>query len=156
MIKALIVISIIQFAVIMMLFGKLSDIENSLDRPAAPPAVGTNASPFRQNPVQAGTGIQEERLRAIIREELGAELAELSNGERAVAVSPALPPQDRMPAEQEQVLQQIEFFSSVGRISTSEMQKLQMDIAKLDPASRTAALQELNRALNSGRLEGRL
>ncbi len=154
MTRALIVISIVQVAAIIMLFGKLSDIEKSLDRPVTPQSVSTQPSPFQRNPVQAGTVIDEERLRSIIREELGAELGQLSNGERA-AVPPA-PPQDRMQAEQQQVLQQIQYFSSVGRISTAEMQKLQMDIAKLDAASRTAALQELNRALNSGRLDGRL
>ncbi len=153
MTRALIVISIVQVAAIIMLFGKLSDIEKSLDRPVTPQSVSTQPSPFQRNPVEAGTVIDEERLRSIIREELGAELGQLSNGERAAVPAP---PQDRMQAEQQQVLQQIQYFSSVGRISTAEMQKLQMDIAKLDAASRTAALQELNRALNSGRLDGRL
>ena len=121
MTRALIVLSIVQIAAIIMLFGKLSDIEDSLDRPVVPAAVGSNASPFGRSPVQAATGIDEQQLRLIIRDELGAELAGLADGERAVA--PALPPQETLQAEHQQVLQQIEYFSSVGRISTSEMRK---------------------------------
>jgi hypothetical protein len=61
-----------------------------------------------------------------------------------------------MEARHEQVSQQLEYYVSIGSISNAEMQRLQMDIAKLDAKGRTEMLRELTRALNSGRLEGQL
>ncbi len=158
MVRVLLAISILQIAAILLLYGKLSDIQHSLDRPAVAPITDNRSSPFRQQPMQTGGGIDEDRLRAIIREELSAELGQLSRGESTVTTSPAPVARDAEEAKRQraQVFDQIDYFSSVGRISDVEMQKLQMDIARLDPAARTEALRELTRAINSGRLEGRL
>ena len=159
--KILTAISILQIAAILLLYGKLADIEQSLERPvnAAPAATVISSTPMsRQDPVQHAAGIDEERLRYIIRDELRTELGQLSRGESAVATAPAPAPRDPVESERqrEQVFQQIEYYSSVGRISDAEMVKLQTDIARLDPAARTQALGALNRAMNSGQLEGRL
>ncbi len=156
MVRALFVFSILQFAAIMLLYTKLSGIEDGLARPASTAAASNSPSPFRQQPIEQGRNLDEERLRYIIRDELRSELAQLASEQPPVAEAPA--PRDPVEAEQQrvQVLQQIEYYSSAGRISDAEMQKLQMEIARLDPAARTEALRALTRAMNSGQLEGRL
>ena len=55
----------------------------------------------------------------------------------------------------ERVGQQIEYFSSVGHITDTEMGNLQTEIARLDQAGRREMLRKLTQALNSGAIEGR-
>lgn len=159
--KTLTVISILQIVAILLLFGKLANIEEIVGRSTpATVAVPLSSNPFQsaQNPVESTVYADESRLRQVIREELVAQLGQQAGFEARVnpAVTPGPGDSAEIERRREQVFQQLEYFSSVGRISDSEMAKLQMDIAKLDAAGRTAALAELSRALNSGSLEGRL
>jgi len=100
----------------------------------------------------------EDRLRQIIREELGAELDRRSEPDKQMdpVIASSSTDETEIEYQRELVAQQLEYYASVGSISDADMQKLQMDIAKLDDAGRTEMLRELMRALNSGRLEGRL
>lgn len=101
--------------------------------------------------------IDEERLRAILREELAQE----HNRPVATslpAASPA-PPHNPSAAELQQrdlVAQQIEAYRAMGTITDAQMQELQAAIAKLDAVSRKQMLGKLTRALNTGDIKGRL
>jgi hypothetical protein len=113
-------------------------------RPAA--AIASPVSP-------AAPSVDDERLRAIIREEL--ELAHVESAAR-----PPVTPRPRTPAadfERRAVIeQQIEAYRATGTITDAQMQELQADIAKLDDASRKQMMSKLLRALNSGDIKGRL
>jgi hypothetical protein len=100
----------------------------------------------------------EDRLRQIIREELHTELdREFQPGMQSELDSePDSGDRAELEYRRELVAQQLEHYASVGSISDADMQKLQIDIAKLDDAGRMEMLRELSRAFNSGRLEGRL
>lgn len=159
--KILTGIIILQFAAILLLYGKLASIEQFLSHPAPAGPVSpftSNVSQSRQAPVGFGEPQDEDRLRQIIREELAAQpglpIRSEAPGDSVIAAGPRNP--DEIEQQRKQVFQQLEYFTSFGRISEMEMQKLQSDIAKLDAAGRSEAMKELTRALNSGRLEGRL
>lgn len=161
--KALAVIALIQLAAIMVLLNKMAALENGMAAamntkqielqqeyasPAEPPINSEHANVL---PV-------EERLRRIIREELSIQLADLPRRDqpRDAAVATNSTSEAEMESQRELVSQQLEYYSSVGSISDLEMQRLQMEIAKLDEAGRKEMLGVLVRALSSGRLEGRL
>ena len=100
----------------------------------------------------------EDRLRQIIREELGAQLGRQPEPDNQMDSVIASSSTDRAETEyqRELISQQVEYYASVGSISDTDMQRLQIEIAKLDESSRKEMLRKLTRALNSGRLEGRL
>ena len=161
--KTITIISVVQIAAILLLFSKIVDIEEKLDRPAGVELGSSISGDWKRAaaPVDPGSNypsVSEDRWRQIVREELVAQLADLHAPERQAAASAVLPPADpmEMASRREFVAQQLQYFSSVGNITIAEMQQLQADIARLDPASRTEMLRELTRALNSGRLEGHL
>jgi hypothetical protein len=161
--KVLTVLSLMQIAAIVFLYGKLSDIDNNMNLPE-PAAEHTLASEnlsttYSQNSsYDAYLYPDEDRLRQIIREELSANLG--AQAGRETYTDPAVTAASTNAAEfeyrRETVSQQLDYFSSVGSISDADMQKLQRDIAKLDPAGRKEMIWKLTQALNSGRLDGRL
>ena len=109
-------------------------------RPATPIAASTVAP--------AAPSVDEDRLRAVIREELA-----------QLHVQRDAPPPRQRPVEPQQravVEQQIENYRGVGAITESQMQDLQADIAQLDDATRKQMMSKLIRALNSGDIKGRL
>lgn len=160
--KTLTAIGIIQLAAIFWLYTKIADLDHRLDHAPATvqqPAVSNSAgrAATSDNLADLDTVIDEGRLRQIIREELVAQFENRTLTDSQSARSAAAPVNPaEMETWREQISQQLEYYTSVGRISDSEMQQLQMDIAKLDAQGRTEMLRELTRALNSGRLEGRL
>ena len=161
--KILAAMGVLQIVAIILLYGKLVEIDGNLSRavvtqPATATSAGPTTAPTPQNVVSPGSLANEDKLRQIIREELTAQLGDSSRQDlRAeLPVAQASVNQFEIEQQREFVIQQLDYYSSVGNISDPEMQKLQMDIAKLDAAGRTEMLRELNRALNSGRLKGRL
>lgn len=159
--KTFIAISIIQLAAILLLYAEITNLDDSLQTVLAAEQQPVSVSDVTRLPTSddANAGvINEDRLRQIIREELVAHVENGSLPESQVSRSVASATVDplKMEARREQISQQLEYYVSVGRISDAEMQKLQIDIAKLDADGRTEMLRELTRALNSGRLEGRL
>jgi hypothetical protein len=100
----------------------------------------------------------EERLRAIIREELSREHIRPA---AAHDISPATPKPPRAPTaadlqQRDAIAQQIEIYRAAGTISETQMLELQSAIATLDDASRTQMMGKLMKALNSGDIRGRL
>ena len=161
--KTLIAIGIIQLAAISWLYTKIAALDDRLDHASAAPqqpALNNEAgrATISDNSTGSGTVISEDRLRQIIREELvdQFENQSLSQPQPSRFAEPAPVDPVEMEARREQISQQLEYYVSVGRISDAEMQKLQIDMAKLDAKGRTEMLRELTRALNSGRLEGQL
>ena len=160
--KTLIALSIIQFAAILLLYTRVADLDDRMTgSPAAQQAsVGSDVAgaPIPRNPVGTNDFTSEDRLRQIIREELTAHVENPSppGSQATQPKAPASVDPVEMEARREQISQQLEYYTSVGSISDAEMQQLQIDIARLDAKGRTEMLRELTRALNSGRLEGRL
>jgi hypothetical protein len=100
--------------------------------------------------------VDEERLRAILREELAQE--HIRPVQEPIQPDPARP-RTPSPAELQQrdvVAQQIEAYRGTGTITDAQMLELQADIAQLDAASRRQMLSKLTRALNTGEIKGRL
>ncbi len=161
--KILTVLGLVQIAAILFLYTKLADIDHRLDQSMAAgqrASVSDDSTESRTLSSSNDTSVyaDEDLLRQIIRDELSAQLDSRSGpGTRAGPVpASALVDKDEYKRRREQVAEQLSYYTSVGNISNAEMQKLQTDIARLDPASRKEMLMELNRALNSGRLEGQL
>lgn len=161
--KTLIAIGTIQLVAIFWLYAKIADFDDRLAHAAATtqaPTLAHITKPAAMSDMPAGTAtvIDEDRLRRIIREELVVQLGNQPSSPPTAAHSAAVTSADpvEMEARRKQLSQQLEYYVSVGSISDAEMQRLQIDIARLDAAGRTEMLRELTRALNSGRLEGQL
>ncbi len=158
-----IIVALIQFVVLVMIFLRVAAVEAELasikdaqhyqvrgDDPA------TTVEPARTS--QRDALVLEEQFRQIIREELSAHLRDSSAAAQRFDTPVTSAPIDtvQMQVRRDLVSQQIEYYSSVGQISDLDMQKLQTDIARLDPAGRREMMSRLVREMNSGRLEGRL
>ena len=161
--KILTILVLLQTCVLLLVFGKIVGIEDEM----TPTTLGAQNALVADDSVDAqpesnsnNTNLysNEERLRQIIREELDATLESRSEPDKQTDPVIASGPRDQTETERqrEQVAQQLEYYANVGRISDAQMQKLQMDIAKLDDAGRTEMLSRLSRAFNSETLEGRL
>jgi hypothetical protein len=100
----------------------------------------------------AASSVGEERLRAIVREELAR--LQSGNASSSVEAQPRNPSVDGQ--QREAVAQQIEGYRGAGTITDAQMQELQTNIAQLDEASRKQMMSKLIRALNSGEIKGRL
>jgi hypothetical protein len=111
------------------------------------------ANPIASTGSAAAPSSDEDRLRAIIREELGQ-----LHVERDAPPQVAPRPRDRSADLQQRanVEQQIETYRGSGAITEAQMQDLQADIAQLDDAARKQMMSKLIRALNSGDIKGRL
>jgi hypothetical protein len=124
------------------------------ERPAtsyAPPLSSASSAPSSD----AASSVGEERLRAIVREELARlQSSAQGNASSSVEAQPRNPSVDVH--QREAVAQQIEAYKGAGTITDAQMQELQTDIAQLDEASRKQMMSKLIRALNSGEIKGRL
>ena len=119
-------------------------------RPSTPDILP--ATTFSSRAAPAAPGLDERRLRAIVREELAPLKAPIDVP--PAAAPPASPPVDLR--QREVVAQQIEAYRAMGTITDLQMQELQAEIAQLDDASRKQLMSKLLRALNSGDIKGRL
>jgi len=100
--------------------------------------------------------VDEERLRALLREELAQEhIRPVEEPIPTDAVRPRTPSSAEL-QQRDGVAQQIEAYRATGTITDAQMQELQADIARLDAASRKQMLSKLTRALNTGEIKGRL
>lgn len=161
--KILTAIAIAQFAAILLLYSKIVDLEDRLKHSLVTEQNSTSSGYALRALASADTSgpnayAEEDRLRQIIREELAAQFGRqprpAAMGDHVAEAGQRDPVE--LEWQREQVFERLEYYSSVGKISDAEMQQLQIDIAKLSSADRSAALRELSRAINSGRLEGRL
>jgi hypothetical protein len=99
----------------------------------------------------------EERLRNVVREELGRLQGPPNTPSSASSVRRAHGRDEPIHLQQQQLIaQQIENYRAVGSITDEQMQELQVNIAQLDAESRREMMSRLIRALNSGELKGRL
>lgn len=160
--KTLKILGFVQTAILLLLFGKIIQLGKGEIE-----AVPAGQNTFGSAPFDASTTLgnatptyylDENQLRKIIREELRAQLEALPESNQYIDATVASNSinENEMEDRREQVFRQLEYYSSVGSISDLEMQQLQADVAKLDAASQKEALSQLTRAINSGRLNGRL
>jgi len=160
MTKILTALSLVQMVAIFLLYSMLVEIDSKITPKSAG---GQNASvshvgaddPFQEYSYDAYAYPDEERLRQIIREELGASSGNGSGQYAAPATTYASVDPAEFERRRDEVDQQLEYYASVGSISETDMQKLQANIAKLDEAGQKAMLSKLTHAMNSGRLDGR-
>lgn len=161
--KTLTVLILVQTAVLLVLFGKIVAIEKRVPVAEYKDQDALFIDAFDVLPADAYSSdsfsyANENQLRNIIREELAAQLESLSDSiKRAdVIAAPTSATRAYDPNQREQVAQKVDYYSTVGSISSVEMQKLQWEIAKLDVAGRREMLGRLVQAINSGALEGEL
>ncbi len=161
--KSLTVLGLVQTIILLFLLGKIVLFEEETTVAGHAEQNTLVSDDFTNTQSQSNSSDtyiypDEDRLRQIIREELAAQLDRRSGPDKQM--DPVIASSSTDNAEnqyqREQVAQQLEYHTSVGSISDMDMQKLQIEIAKLDEASRKEMLRKLTRALNSGRLEGRL
>lgn len=155
--SALLTLAVLQTAVLGYIALRVSAPTPPSEAPApaiaAPdPAVLPAAPPRTVN----GAAVTAEQVRAIVREEVRALVATAP-----AAASAAGPQSDSLtPEERRQravgVVQQIEYYRSVGNISPAQMHELQSRIATLDPRDRQPMLNRLVAAMNAGEIAGEL
>jgi hypothetical protein len=119
------------------------------DATAAQPAAAVSSA-------AGASRVDEERLRAILREELAQEHIRPMHEPIPTAPSPSRSPSTAELQQRDVVAQQIEAYRATGAITEAQMLELQADIARLDAASRRQMLSKLTRALNTGEIKGRL
>lgn len=160
--KTLTLLGLVQTALLLILLGKIVLFEQET---TAAGHAGQNTvvnDPFDSQPTNSDATaidyVDYDKLRQIIREESRAQLDSRSEADRQTeeAVASGSTSDAEYQYQRERVAQQLEYHTSVGSISDTDMQKLQGEIAKLDEAGRTEMLSKLTQAMNSGQLEGRL
>ena len=160
--KTLTILGLVQTALLLFLLGKIVLVDEETSVAARAEQNTLVSDPFDDASIDSHAAAMyysdEDQPRKIIREELAAQLGALSESgaQKQSAAVLELEDETAFQYQRELVAQQLEYHTSVGSISDMDMQKLQGQIAKLDKASRTQMLRKLTRALNSGRLEGRL
>lgn len=105
---------------------------------------------FSQEPVS------EARLREIVAQELKRVIGALAVADKetaAVEASQHIEPDTR---DATLVADEIQYHISVGTITQGDMESLQERIARLDPIRRKEMLRTLVKAMNDGRLDGRM
>ena len=167
-IKTLTVVVVVQTAVLLLLFVKVAAIDARMmaaddftGRAPVPGLIETRPDTGFSNERQSASVASfpnEQQLRQIIRDELIAHMdVQGQNDDRArPAVIRDAITESEYQDRRDRVGERINYFSSVGRISEAEMQRLQADIATLNKAGRREMLGRLTRALNSGELDGNL
>lgn len=160
--KTLTILSLLQTGILLILLGRFVLFEEQSTVPVDAEQSTLVSSPFDAPSTDGHASAvyypDENQLRKIVREELAAQLGTLSEANAQNDSAAVLEPVDeaKYQYQRELVAQQLNYHTSVGRISDTDMQKLQMEIAKLDEAGRREMLGKLTRAMNSGELDGRL
>ena len=158
------VICCIQFALLLMIYSKADAVSENLQIGNFPTSIESfPPSVARSNDqMSSGSGnefITEHGLRQIIQEELQSHIRNIDlNSSQEKTQPPAGHDVDEavMASRRDFVLGQLDFYSSVGTISSAEMAQLHRSIAELDQGGRREMMSRLNRALNSGALKGSL
>ena len=148
--RLLVALSLVQTACIVYLL-----VTSAASTTAAAPAATAAAMPADAYTVTSvAPALDEQRLRGIIREELAA----YAGPAGSMAARPPAPVRsaEADARQREQVEAQIAHYRSVGKISDSEMQALQGQIAGLDPATRKEMLARLVRAINAHEIDGQM
>ena len=160
--KTITILSLVQTAILLILLGKIVffEEESTISGDAEQYASVNNPfdAPSTDGHVATAYYPDENQLRQIIREELGAQLDGRSGPDEETDSFKESNTSDHpeYQYQRELVAEQLEFHTSVGSISDTDMQRLQGDIAKLDAAGQKEMLGRLTRALNAGQLDGRL
>lgn len=117
----------------------------------------------RGSAMAAGGQLEEERIRQIIREEFqllfATENFDSIDSDSAHQVSGEVTPQQDSGYDENQkeyIAQQIAYHRSTGKISSRDMQRLQLGIARLSAQDRREMMSRLVQALNAGEIDGQL
>lgn len=159
--KTLVALVVLQTAILILLLIRLNDLdgETAAVQRTEPEMVYVQPSSAQQpTPVTVTGYTDEDRLREIIREELLLVLEDVRALAGNADASADRPLQSGLGYERQRdaVAQSVDYYVSVGRITEREMSQLQMDIAQLNPDDRRAMMGAIVRAMNNGKLDGRL
>lgn len=149
--KALIVLSLVQTALLVYLvLGG--------GRPAK--QVATPSPVKRTSPTVINDGVDEQKLRQVVRDEIRSDLAGFGAKVPAPKNKQALAALQRDSADEasrrDQVEQQIESYENIGQVSDAQMQRLEAGIGRLSPVDRKQMMLKLVRAINAQEIKGRL
>lgn len=152
------VLSVAQFLLLLLIYFKsgLVDQDSWAGRSAISPDPVRRFHANRVGVAEAATDsvvMTESQLRRIIQEEFRSQIEHtVPNGPRQEIQLTAIQEGDDavMTSRRDFVSGQLDYYSSVGSISSVEMAQLQMGIAELDERARKEMMYRLNRALNTG------
>ena len=152
--RLLTILAVVQTGLLILLFTRVITLD---DEHGDSLANSTDNSPSDANVASGFSSIDEYLLRQIIQEELAAYGSTSDNAQAGEPDANNFDPETAIANDHqfERVSDQIDYFSSIGKISDTEMGELQFEIAKLDEAGRRAALRKLAQALNSKSIDGR-
>jgi len=161
LVVSLVALVVAQTAILTALYMRVNNLDRDIAkvRRAEPETVFVQPSSASKSGDTAATGYaDEDRLREIIREELGLALEDVRSVSSSANTSPARPLQSGPDYEsrRDAVAQSVDYYVSIGQITEREMSRLQQDIAQLNPTDRRAMMVALVRAINTGRLDGQL
>ena len=116
------------------------------------------AQPSLNNSTAGQTSFDNQQLRLIIREELAVALSyrELATEKIAPVAEPPIYDEFEMQYQRQLVLEELEALKGQATVTSSELERLMADIARLNPESRVELIKKLNQALNRGEIKGNL
>lgn len=116
----------------------------------------TQTSP--DSSIAGQTGADDQQLRLIIREELAAALShsELTAQKGTPAQEPPVYDELEMQYQRQLVLEELEALKGQAEVTSTEMERLMGDIARLNLEARVELTKKLNQALNRGEIKGHL
>jgi len=161
--KLLSILVLVQTVLVLLLFMKIDSNEARMAPAAQTPAQVATSTPLamassNDESMVENPGLSGGQLRRIIREELNA----LSASHDLLSENPENGQEDpvidyaEMQYRLELVDEKFELLKAQGEASSSELESLINDIARLDPESRTAMMKILNGAINRGEIKGHL
>jgi hypothetical protein len=161
--KVLSVLVLVQTVLVLLLFIKIDSYEAHLTQAAQTQERVETSAPLAMISPGDGSmvenpGLSGGQLRRIIREELNA----VSKNNDVLSANSASDQEDpvvdyaEMQYRLELIDEKFELLKARGEASSSEIESLINEIARLDPESRTAMMKILNGAINRGEIKGHL
>ena len=157
---------LVQVVLVVLLWMKLESYEARVDELAQSAVQTINHEPVStadpqssQNTSMAGQpGFDNQQLRLIVREELAAILSyrDLAADNASPAKAPPVYDELEMQYQRQLVQEELEALKGQAEVASSDIEKLMIDLARLNPESRTEFIKKLNQALNRGEIKGSL
>ena len=151
---------------VLLLLVRLESYGNRIDELAqsaarindSEPVSAADIQPSQDSSMAGQTGLDNQQLRMIVREELAAALSHYELAAQNTTPAQETPVYDEveMQYRRQLVLEELEALKSQAEVSSGELERLMGDIARLNPEARTELIKILNQALNRGEIKGHL
>ena len=139
--------------------ARIDDLaQSALQKNNSEPVSTTVPQASTNNSSAAQTGLDNQQLRLIIREELDTALRyrELTAENTTPVAEPPLYDEFEMQYQRQLVLEELDALKGQAKVTSSELERLMADIARLNPEFRVELIKKLNQALNRGEIKGNL